>query len=75
MLLVLILVAWYSSCFLFYFKHSAIYVPLRLKLEKRKKKVGGGRENPSQSPPNSACDYFQSPRMTWQLLFLADGPY
>lgn len=32
MLLALISVAEYSSCFLFYFKHSSIYVPLKFKL-------------------------------------------
>lgn len=48
MLLVLILVAGYSSCFLFHFKHSVIYVPLKSAaietLKKRKRRGGGGKK-------------------------------
>lgn len=47
MLLVLILVAGYSSCFLFHFKHSVIYVPLKsaaIETLKKKKEKGGGGE-------------------------------
>lgn len=44
----LILVAGYSSCFLFHFKHSAIYVPLKSAaietLKKERKEEGGGGE-------------------------------
>lgn len=44
----LILVAGYSSCFLFHFKHSVIYVPLKSAaietLKKKKEKGGGGKE-------------------------------
>lgn len=53
MLLVLISVAEYSSCFLFYFKHSSIYVPLQFKLKKEEKwkASGGGKEKLGQQPP------------------------
>lgn len=39
MLLVLISVAEYSGCFLFYFKHSSIYVLLQFKLLKKGGKI------------------------------------